>query len=77
MALSKDEIREKLTAVQTKLTSLEREKVQLEVKRDDFNKKVTELEPQIKELFGTLDAEKLSTKREELLAQLESLNLEL
>ncbi len=76
MEMSKDEIRQKLDQVTTRLTALEREKVELEVKRDAHQKKVDDLLPQIQEIFGTTDSAELTVKRNELLAQLQALKLD-
>lgn len=73
--MTRDEIRQKLDGVQTKITGLERDKAQLEVKRDNFQEKVNELRPQVEEIFGTTDSEELAAKRSELLAKLDSLDL--
>lgn len=77
MALDNTQIRQKLEAVKGKISELDREKAQLEVKRDDYQKKVTELEPQVQELFGTTDSEELAKVRDDLLKQLEELNLDM
>nr|DAR64782.1 MAG TPA: cell division protein [Caudoviricetes sp.] len=75
MALTNQEISDKIKALSDKIESLKKERTTLEVKLEQIAEKKEELRKEIVAAFGTDDLNVLEAKKDEFIKKLESIEL--
>jgi chaperonin cofactor prefoldin len=75
MALTNQEISDKIKALSDKIESLKKERTTLEVKLEQIVEKKEELRKEILAAFGTDDLAVLEVKKDEFIKKLESIEL--
>jgi chaperonin cofactor prefoldin len=75
MALTNQEISDKIKALSDKIESLKKERTTLEVKLEQISEKKEELRKEILAAFGTDDLAVLEVKKDEFIKKLESIEL--
>lgn len=75
MALTNQEISDKIKALSDKIESLKKERTTLEVKLEQIAEKKEELRKEILAAFGTDDLDVLEVKKDEFIKKLESIEL--
>lgn len=75
MALTNQEISDKIKALSDKIESLKKERTTLEVKLEQIVEKKEELRKEILAAFGTDDLDVLEVKKDEFIKKLESIEL--
>ena len=75
MALTNQEISDKIKVLSDKIESLKKERTTLEVKLEQIAEKKEELRKEIVAAFGTDDLNVLEVKKDEFIKKLESIEL--
>lgn len=66
------ELKEKIAKLRSDIDNAKSEKARLELRKEQLETELKDLEPKIQEKFGTLDYDKLMESKNELQAQIEA-----
>lgn len=73
--MSNEQLSARIKEIRVKLDALKQRSTELKVKKESLAEKVEQLRPQIEQAFGTSDRDELLKKRDEFIAELETIQL--